>query len=334
MKSSVIILGERPYQLVFGAEERKAIEALVEVKGVFHSREEALKHPEILKEVEIIFSGWGGPRIDAEFLDKTPSLKLVLHAAGSIRPIVSEAFWERGVRICSAYGANAIPVSEFTFAAVVFCLKRAFSFNRKVLRERSFQSTFPGPDVPGCYGTTVGIVSLGMVGRRVCQLLRNLEVRILAYDPYARPEEAKSLGVDSLCSLEDLFRFSDVVSLHTPLLPETEGMIRYQHLTRLKEGASFINTSRGAVVNEPELIRFLQERPDVQAVLDVTHPEPPVPESPLYDLPNVFLTPHLAGSLGGECRRMAQFMMEELERYLRGEPLRWEITRERFAILA
>jgi len=111
-------------------------------------------------------------------------------------------------------------------------------------------------------------------------------------------------------------------------------MIRYQHLTLLKEGASFINTSRGAVVNEPELIRFLQERPDVQAVLDVTHPEPPVPESPLYDLPNVFLTPHLAGSLGGECRRMAQFMMEELERYLRGEPLRWEITRERFAVTA
>ena len=328
------MLGERPYQLVFGTRERKAIEALVEVKGVFHSREEALKHPETLKEVEIVISGWGGPRIDEEFLVKAPSLKLVLHAAGSIRPIVSEAFWERGVRICSAYGANAIPVSEFTFAAVVFCLKGAFSFNRKVAKERRYQSTFPGPDVPGCYGTTVGIVSLGMVGKRVCQLLRNLEVRILAYDPYIRLEEAKSVGVDSLCSLEDLFRSSDVVSLHTPLLPETKGMIRYSHLCLLKEGASFINTSRGAVVHEPELIRFLQERPDVQAVLDVTDPEPPAPESPLYDLPNVFLTPHLAGSLGGECRRMAQFMVEELKRYLRGEPLRWEIKKERFLISA
>ncbi len=173
-----------------------------------------------------------------------------------------------------------------------------------------------------------------MVGRRVCQLLRNLEIRILAYDPYVRLEDAKQLGVDSLCSLEDLFRFSDVVSLHAPLLPETEGMIRYHHLSLLKEGASFINTSRGAVVNEPDLIRFLQERPDVQAVLDVTHPEPPVPESPLYDLPNVFLTPHLAGSLGGECRRMGKYMVEELGRYLRGEPLCWEITKERFAISA
>lgn len=334
MKPSIFILGERPYQLVFGPEERRAIESLVEVKGVFHSREEALQCPETLKDVEIIFSGWGGPRVDTEFLAKAPRLKLVLHAAGSVRPIVSDAFWERGVRICSAYGANAIPVSEFTFAAVVFCLKRAFSLNRKVVQGRTFQSSFPGPNVPGCYGTTVGIVSLGMVGRRVCQLLRNLQVRILAYDPYVRPENAKDLGVDSLCSLEDLFRSSDVVSLHAPLLPETEGMIRYHHLVRLKEGASFINTSRGAVVNEPDLIRFLKERPDVQAVLDVTHPEPPVPESPLYDLPNVFLTPHLAGSLGGECRRMGQFMVEELDRYLKGEPLRWEITREQFAISA
>ncbi len=160
MQSSVFILGERPYHLVFGPEEQKAIESLVTVKGVFHSREQALKHPEVLEEVEIILSGWGGPKIDEEFLEKAPRLKLVLHAAGSIRPIVSEAFWKRGIRICSAFGANAIPVSEFTFAAVVFCLKRAFSFHQKVLKERTYQSTFPGPDVPGCYGTTVGIVSL------------------------------------------------------------------------------------------------------------------------------------------------------------------------------
>ncbi|MCX7787831.1 MAG: hydroxyacid dehydrogenase [Spirochaetes bacterium] len=334
MKTSVFILSERPYQLVFGPSERKAIESQVSVKGVFHSREESLRHPDILREVEILFSGWGGPRIDEEFLEKAPKLKLVLHAAGSVRPIVSDAFWERGIRICSAYGANAIPVSEFTFAAVVFCLKQAFFFQRKVSKERRYQSDFPGPDVPGCYGTTVGIVSLGMVGRRVCQLLRNLEVRILAYDPFVRSEDAKSLGVDSLCSLEDLFRSSLVVSLHTPLLPETEGMIRYHHLCLLQKGAGFINTSRGAVVNEPELIRFLQERKDVQAVLDVTHPEPPIPESPLYDLPNVFLTPHLAGSLGGECRRMGQYMVEELSRYLKGEPLQWEITKERFLISA
>lgn len=334
MKKSVFILGKRPYDLVFGPEEREEISRWVEVCGVYHSREEALAHPDVLKDVEIVWSGWGGPRVDKEFLDKAPNLKVVLHAAGSVRPIVSDVFWDRGVRICSAYGANAVPVAEFTLASIIYCLKQAFALHRKVREEHTFQSTFPGPDVPGAYGTTVGIVSLGMVGRRVCQMVRNLQVHIIAYDPYVNEEDARSLGIEALCGLEELFSRSDVVTVHAPLLPATEGMIGYEHFRLLKPGAAFINTSRGAVVREPDLIRFLKERPDIQAVLDVTHPEPPLPDSPLYTLPNVFLTPHIAGSLGGECRRMGQFMLEELKRYLRGEPLQWEITKERFPLSA
>jgi phosphoglycerate dehydrogenase-like enzyme len=102
----------------------------------------------------------------------------------------------------------------------------------------------------------------------------------------------------------------------------------------MKPGASFINTARGAIVREGEMIEVLRARPDLFAVLDVTYPEPPAPDSPLYTLPNVILTPHIAGSMDGECRRMGRYMVEELRRYVKGEPLRWGISRERAAVLA
>jgi phosphoglycerate dehydrogenase-like enzyme len=167
----------------------------------------------------------------------------------------------------------------------------------------------------------------------VCDLLRRFAVRVIAYDPFATPETAAALGV-SLCSLEECFAQADVVSLHTPWLPETEKMVRGAHFRAMKRDATFINTARGAVVDEPAMIEVLQARPDLTAILDVTHPEPPKPGSPLYALPNVVLTPHIAGSMGNECRRMGRYAVEECQRFLRGEPLLWQVTRERAATLA
>jgi phosphoglycerate dehydrogenase-like enzyme len=137
-----------------------------------------------------------------------------------------------------------------------------------------------------------------------------------------------------LCSLEDIFRRSDVVSLHTPWLKETEGMVTGAHFELMKSGAVFINTARGAVVRENEMTEVLSRRPDLTAVLDVTNPEPPEKESLLYTLPNVVLTPHIAGSMDGECRRMGSYMLEELKRYLNGEPLLWTVTNEKFKLMA
>jgi phosphoglycerate dehydrogenase-like enzyme len=125
-----------------------------------------------------------------------------------------------------------------------------------------------------------------------------------------------------------------VVSLHTPWLKETEGMITGQHIASMRPGATFINTARGAVVREQELIDVLQQRPDLFAVLDVTYPEPPAPDSLLYTLPNVVVTPHIAGPVGDECHRLGRYMVEELWRYLHGEELRWGITREMAKVLA
>ena len=172
-----------------------------------------------------------------------------------------------------------------------------------------------------------------MIGRQVCERLRAHDVRVLAYDPFATAAQAAALNVE-LCSLAEVFQRADVVTLHTPWLKETEGLITGAHFAAMKPGATFINTARGAVVRETELIEVLTRRPDLQAVLDVTYPEPPGPESPLYTLPNVVLTPHIAGSMNTECRRMGQYMVDELGRYRAGQPLKWQITKELAAKLA
>jgi phosphoglycerate dehydrogenase-like enzyme len=167
----------------------------------------------------------------------------------------------------------------------------------------------------------------------VAEQLRAYDVRVLAHDPLLSAEQWTGLGAMP-ASLMEIFDQADIVSLHTPLLPETTGLIDASLLNRLRPGATLINTARGGLIREADLIAMLRARPDVQAILDVTDPEPPVANSPLYELPNVFLTPHIAGSIGVECRRMGQAMVDEFHRYARGEPLRHTVTREQLARMA
>jgi phosphoglycerate dehydrogenase-like enzyme len=169
------------------------------------------------------------------------------------------------------------------------------------------------------------LVSLGWCARALLKLLKPFDLNVLAYDPYVSRGEAESLGVN-LATLAEVFHKSDVVSLHTPLLTETEGLVTGAHLESMKRGATFINTARGEIVRQDELIDVATRRPDLQFVLDVTCPEPPEPTSPLYDLPNVVLTPHIAGSAGNECARMGRFVAEELQRFIAGRPLEGAVS--------
>ena len=327
---ALYLLDSGAFEKIYGEEERAAVAGLADVYAPLQTGDSVAKNPGVLAEAEVILSGWGAPAMDGAFLAAAPNLRVVFYGAGSIRRVATPAFWERGLRITSAYAANAVPVSEYALAAILFSLKRGWHFAFSARREKALPRQ---GQVPGAYGSTVGLVSLGMVGRLVRERLRPFDLRVVAYDPFVTPEEAHVLGVD-LMSLEDLFASSDVVSLHVPLLPETEGMILGSHLASMKRNATLINTSRGAVVREGEMVEVLGERPDLWAVLDVTHPEPPEPDSRLYDLPNVVLTPHIAGSLGSECRRMGRLVVDELRRYVAGEPLEYEITRDRAALMA
>jgi phosphoglycerate dehydrogenase-like enzyme len=283
-----------------------------------------------LRETEIILSTWGMPVLDPEFLSVAPLLKAVFYAAGSVKGFMTDAAWERGLVVSSAWTANSVPVAEFTLGTILLSLKRFWHFSR-AMRQGEGDS---GPlQIPGAYRSKVGLVSLGAVGRATARLLQPFEFSVLAYDPFLPPEQAAELNV-RLVSLEEIFRTCDVISLHSPWIPETERMIAGRHIALMKNGATLINTSRGAVVAEDELIAILRDRPDISAILDVTHPEPPAADSPLRSLPNVILTPHIAGSVQGECARMGRWMAEELQRYVTGEPLRFGVTREMLARMA
>jgi phosphoglycerate dehydrogenase-like enzyme len=330
MFKGLYLLNANAYNMIYGPTERTHIKQLVDICVPPQTAESVAANPAVLADVEVIFSGWGMSRLDVDFLAAAPKLKAVFYGAGSIRSFATDAAWTRGIVITSAYAANAVPVAEYTLAAIFFSLKHAWYY---IVGAKQAGAYPPRKPMPGGYGSTIGLISLGMIGRLVIERLKPFDLHIIAYDPYVSAEAGSALGVE-MVSLNEIFTRADVVSLHTPWLPETEGMITGAHLAAMKPGATFINTARGAVVREQEMIAILQQRPDLCAVLDVTYPEPPEPGSPLYMLPNVLLTPHIAGSLDAECRRMGQYMVEELRRYLAGEPLMWAISRERAKIMA
>lgn len=315
--------------LVYGGDVRDALERQVEIIGG-PCPPEHLIHLHRLDEVEVLFTGWYSPRLEGEWLRKLSRLKVVLHGGGTVKFITSNEFWERDIPICSAYHANAIPVAEFTQASILMSLKRVWTLSREAQLERRWLRR---EDVPGAYRSVVGLLSLGAIGRLVAERLRSSSLEVIAYDPFVSVEDAAALGV-RLVSLPELFTVSDVVSIHVPLLLETRGMVTGAMIDSMKNGATLINTARGAVVQESEMVEVLKRRPDLVAILDVVENEPLPSTSPLFDMPNVVLTPHIAGSVGPECRRMGAFMAEELSKFRAGKPLLWRITPEQCARMA
>ncbi len=322
---AIYCLDSVSYDLIYGPEERAAISQWVDVVNSAFTAQEIMKEPQVLENVELIFSGWGGPVFTQEILANAPNLKAVFYGAGSVKYMVTDEFWARKIKITSAYAVNAISVVEYSLAQILFGLRSGWQHVVKCREARAFVRV---PMASG-FGSTVGLVSLGMIGKMVVERLKGFDVKIIAYDPYI----SDFPGVE-MVSLEEVFQRSDVVSLHTPWLKETEGLIDGRLLATMKPYASFINTSRGAVVRENEMIEVLGQRGDLTAILDVTYPEPPLPNSPLYQMPNVVLTPHIAGATGPECRRMGRLMVEELQRYLAGEPFRYDLTREKVRVMA
>lgn len=331
---ALYILNVDAFERIYGQPERDEIAQLVDLVAPPQTAASIAEKPELLSDVEIILSGWGAPKMDAALLEAAPNLRAVFYGAGTVRYFVTDAFWARDITLMSAWGANAVPVSEYALSAILLSLKRFwhFAIARRELDKYTHKPA-DGKTVHGGFDSTVGLISLGMIGRLMVERLRPFDLNIIAYDPYVTSVDAAQLGV-ALVSLEELFARADVVSLHTPWLPETVGLITGTHLASMKPHATFINTARGAIVREDEMADVLRQRSDLWAVLDVVYPEPPAADNPLLTLPNVVLTPHIAGSMNAECRRMGQYVIADLRRYLAGEPLHWSITREKAALLA
>ncbi len=326
------ILHEHIYPKLYDSEQRARVDELVDVIERPMTRDEISESPEMLRGVEVILSGWGAPVMDAEFFRHAGDLKAVFYAAGSVRSFITEEFWKRDIVLTSSWAGNAVPVAEYTVAQIVLALKNIWRLSRSISEKKTYELKESVPR-KGAYGITVGIISLGMIGRMVCERLKEHDVKVIVYDPFIDSSHVRKLGAESV-DLDSLFRESDVVSLHTPLLNSTRHMVRGKHFASMGPWTTFINTARGAVVHQEELIEVLRTRNDLTAILDVTDPEPPDPNSPLFELQNVILTPHVAGSQGLELRRLGRYAVDELERWITGVPLRWRITREAAEIMA
>jgi phosphoglycerate dehydrogenase-like enzyme len=282
--------------------------------------------PELLASAEILLTGWGCPRLDEAVLVRAPALRAVVHAAGTVKNHVTEACYARGLRVSSAAAANAIPVAEYALAAILLAGKRIFRLQRHYREVRAFRLWAREVPDPSNYGKVVGIVGASHIGRRVIELLRPFDLRVLVSDPYLSDAAAAALAAERV-ELDELLERSDVVSLHAPLLAETRGLLGAERLAKLRAGAVLVNTARGGLVDAEALTRELVSG-RIDAVLDVTEPEVLPADSPLYDLDNVFLTPHVAGSLGSETRRLGRLAVDEIERYARGEPFAHEVRLE------
>ncbi|TDE09336.1 hydroxyacid dehydrogenase [Jiangella asiatica] len=305
---------------LFDAATRARLDELVELRGEVLTDFTRPEANDTLREVEVLVTGWGAPEVDAAALAAAPELRAIVHTAGTVKGIVDPACWERGVTVSTAASANAVPVAEFTLAMIILAGKDAFATEH---RDR-YLRPHDNPESTGNYRRTVGIVGASRVGRRLLELLRKLDLDVLLSDPFVSPEEARALGA-TWHDLDEVISLSRTLSLHAPSVPETRHLIDKRRLGLMPDGATLINTSRGALVDEAALVDELTTG-RINAILDVTDPEPPAADSPLYTLPNVFITPHIAGSIGNEVQRLGAAAVDELARYVAGQPFEHEVS--------
>ncbi len=305
-------------------EVKKEIEKEYELFPMPISSLQIDKHAEELEAAEAVFASWWMPELTVEQIRQYfPNLKILFYAAGSVQ-YFARPFMECGVRVVSGWAANGVPVAEYAAAQIVLANKGFFQNVRRMRadydRARDYSDSFCGN-----YGAKAGILGVGAVGSQVISLLHSHEMEVWAYDPWLTEERAEALGTQRH-SLEEIFESCDVISNHVAQLPETEGMISYDLLSRMKPYATLINTGRGSQIAEDDLVRAMKEVPSRTAVLDVTDPEPPKADSELYKQENIILTTHIAGSMGKEIGRIGQYIAEEARRYAHGAKLRYEIS--------
>ncbi|XHR30984.1 MAG: hydroxyacid dehydrogenase [Chthoniobacteraceae bacterium] len=274
-----------------------------------------------LQEVEVIFSTWGMKALSADQIVQMRSLKAVFYAGGSVHHF-ARPFLEQGILVISAWQANAAPVAEFTLAQILLAAKGYFRNSREFTAPEKFKTAFRGK---GNFGEIVAILGAGAIGQKVIQLLHSFDLEIVVFDPFLTEENAAKLGVKK-ASLEEAFKSAYVVSNHLANRPETVGMLHGGLFEKMRPDATFINTGRGATINEQQMIRVLTQRPDINALLDVTYPEPPADDSRLYLLPNVHLSSHIAGSIGDEYVRNADYAIQEFLAWRSGNKLQYAIS--------
>ncbi|MEM4519046.1 MAG: hydroxyacid dehydrogenase [Sulfolobales archaeon] len=257
-------------------------------------------------------------RVDKAVMDVCPNLKIIsIYGVGIDRVDVEEAT-RRGILVTNGRGSNSTAVAELTIGLTIMALRNLYQLVDK-MRESGWEEANKYAIGYEVCGKTVGLVGIGNIGSRVARILKAMEARVIAYDPYVSAESVKGLGIE-LVDLDTLVRESDIISIHAMLTKESYHLINEERLRKMKKNAIIVNTARGGIIDTDALVKALKEGWIAGAALDVTDPEPIPPDHPLLKLPNVIITPHVGGGTVESSNRMSFMAVEEIIRAYKGLP--------------
>lgn len=290
------------------------------------TRDELKANMKGYEQIEYVFSTWGMIDLTKEEITTYfPKLKCIFYGAGSVA-YFAKPFLESGVRVFSAWAANAIPVAEFTVAQIILANKGFFQLHSRYRKQGFSEVCTYGNTFPSNYHTNVGLLGVGMISRHVIKLLQAYQLNIYVTSDYLTEAAAKEMGV-TVTDMEFIFQNCQTISNHLANKPETVGVINKDYFSLMKSNATFINTGRGAQVNEDDLIQAMLDEPGRTALLDVTDPKEPLDlEDKIWEMPNVFITPHRAGSVTDEIQRMGDYAYGEYLKIINGEEPSYEVT--------
>lgn len=333
MAKGIFLGNQKQIEYVYPTDIQKELLAHCAVSNHVYTKDEILASPKSFCNVQYIFSTWGMPVFtEDEIRTCFPNLECVFYAAGSVQ-FFARPFLSCGIKVFSAWAANAVPVAEYTVAQIILANKGFYQNQLYYKRGEHAKAASHFHAHTGNYRMKVGLIGVGMIGTMVAERLQNYNAEVLVYDPFLSDEKASVLRVRKV-DLEEVFTECEVVSNHLANNAQTQNMLTSSLFEKMKPYATFLNTGRGAQINENGLVDFLKKRPDCTAVLDVTVEEPLPLSHPLFSCENCFITTHIAGSAGHEVWRMAEYMLDELHRFESGKKTLYCVTHKMLETMA
>lgn len=331
-KVLVTAFGELTDQ-VFPEKVREQLEAFADARyndlGRTFDEDELIAR---IADADACLTTWGAPQFTPKALAAAPKLKIIAHAAGSVKSFISSEAFARGIVVTNAAGVIARYVGEMALLLALACLRNLPRYHHALAQEGGWEVTTPGP-TDTLREKRVGLIGFGATGREFAKLLPPFGVELLAHDP-ALPEEVLAEHGARPASLEEVLQTCDVISLHAASLPSTRGLLNAERLAMIQDGAVLVNTARGALIEMDALVSELSKG-RFRAGLDVFDPEEPLPpDHPLRRLPNVILTPHVAGPVPTRRWEMGRQAVENVRIVLSGGVPPGAISLEHFEMMA
>jgi len=269
----------------------------------------------------------GAPTLTADVLASAPKLRIIGEMEGDrfASRIDLDAAWDRNIRTVDVTNGSSYPVSEWALGLILVSLRNGGGNFQRILAGKANEIRYDKVKIGGrLTGKRVGLIGGGHMARRLIKLLQPFETEIWVHDPYLPREMAEALGFIQT-SLDNVLSKCDVVVCLVPLTPGTKGMLGEREFELLKDGAVFVNVSRGAVVNSQALINRLKKG-DIVAGLDVFDPEPIPAGHEILSLPNVFLSPHIGWATGDPIRPFFDLIVDEFQRFFDGHEPWYELS--------